>query len=288
MAGPADVEAISSERLGRRLRELRAQSGKSLRAVARELGISPSAVSQIERGLMRPSVSRLIAFVAAVGAPLAAVFDLSDTKEAGTGLGSSSPPGSAEHAHQAGHAGSIGPAGRTGPAGQDGAAGRTGQDGSARSGGPGRAVQPAGRDGASPADGQDGAGAAAGDPGPRGDGAAEAGTSFTVRRAGEVAPILLGGGVAFRRLSPEPTPGVDFFESTYPPGAASTAHGEFHEHDGYEVGTVVAGELTVEFATEVVTLSAGDSITFPASRPHVIGNRSDTTTAIATWLIVHR
>ncbi|WP_371826022.1 helix-turn-helix domain-containing protein [Nonomuraea turcica] len=45
------------------MRELRARSGKALRAVARELGISASAVSQIERVPMRPSVSRLIAYV---------------------------------------------------------------------------------------------------------------------------------------------------------------------------------------------------------------------------------
>ncbi|WP_345399660.1 helix-turn-helix transcriptional regulator [Nonomuraea salmonea] len=61
-----DLEAIGGERLGRRLRELRTESGKSLRTVAKELGISPSAVSQIERGTMRPSVSRLIAYVTAI------------------------------------------------------------------------------------------------------------------------------------------------------------------------------------------------------------------------------
>lgn len=191
-------------RLGRRLRELRVESGKSLRALARELGISASAVSQIERGTMRPSVSRLIAYVSAVGVPLAAVFD---------------------------------------PA-------------------PGPALDPA---------------SGAGEPLP----------GFAVRRAGEVAAIRLGGGVTFRRLSPGPTPDVEFFESTYPPHAVSTAHGRFLRHEGYEVGTVTAGELTIEFESEVVTLGAGDSITFPCSRPHIIGNRSATVTAVATWLIVH-
>ncbi|MEV0380384.1 helix-turn-helix domain-containing protein [Nonomuraea sp. NPDC050643] len=190
-----ELEAVSNEHLGRRLRELRAESGKSLRAVARELGISPSAVSQIERGLMRPSVSRLIAYVSAIGVPLAAVFDVPEHKEPRPGL--------------------------------------------------------------------------------------------AVRRAGEVAPIRLSGGVTFRRLSPGPTPDVEFFESTYPPQAISNAHGQFLRHEGYEVGTVTAGELTIEFETEIVTLSEGDSITFPCSRPHIIGNRSGTVTAVATWLIVH-
>ncbi|MFC6079745.1 helix-turn-helix domain-containing protein [Sphaerisporangium aureirubrum] len=207
MTSRPDLEAITNESLGRRLRELRLRSGKSLRAVARELGISASAVSQIERGTMRPSVSRLIAFVSAIGAPLAAVFDTPDAKAPDSGTASSAPPPPA---------------------------------------------------------------------------------TFAIRRSFEVGAIELAGGVTFRRLSPVPTPDVEFFESTYPPRAVSTAHGRFLEHDGYEVGTVTAGELTIEFETEIVTLAAGDSITFPCSRPHIIGNRSETVTAVATWLIVHR
>src|SRR3569833_753494 len=73
MTSDSDLAARTGE-LGARLRELRLQSGTSLRALARELGISASAVSQIERGVMRPSVSRLIAFVSALGVPLSAVF----------------------------------------------------------------------------------------------------------------------------------------------------------------------------------------------------------------------
>lgn len=119
-------------------------------------------------------------------------------------------------------------------------------------------------------------------------GAAPAGQfQFAIRRSWEVAPILLGGGVTFRRLSPVPTKGVEFFESVYPPTSRSNAHGELLRHEGYEVGTVTAGELTVDFDTDVVTLAAGDSITFPCSRPHLISNRSATVTAIATWLIVN-
>ncbi len=60
---------------------------------------------------------------------------------------------------------------------------------------------------------------------------------------------------------------MEFFESTYPPGSISNAHGQFLKHDGYEVGTVTAGELTIEFESELVTLGVGDSITFPCDRP---------------------
>lgn len=61
--------------LGSRLRSLREAKGISLRGLARQLEISPSAVSQIERGLITPSVMRLIGMVEALGAPLCVVLD---------------------------------------------------------------------------------------------------------------------------------------------------------------------------------------------------------------------
>jgi transcriptional regulator with XRE-family HTH domain len=206
-----DIDALTPESLGARLRELRTGAGVSLRALATRLGISPSAVSQIERGVMRPSVSRLIAYVGAIGVPLSAVFE--------TGIEKAPEEGSEKGAEKN-------------------------------------------------ADGTDQ-------------------FQFAIRRSWEVAPIRLGGGVTFRRLSPVPTRGVEFFESVYPPNSMSNAHGELLRHEGYEVGTVTAGELTVDFDTDVVTLAAGDSITYPCSRPHLIANRSATITAIATWLIVN-
>lgn len=207
MASDADLDALTPLALGARLRELRKASGLSLRALAGRLDISPSAVSQIERGVMRPSVSRLIAYVGAIGVPLSAVFETGIEKPA---------EGSASA--------------ETGLAGQ---------------------------------------------------------FQFAIRRAWEVAPLQLGGGVLFRRLSPVSTPGVEFFESTYPPGSMSNEHGKLLRHEGYEVGTVTSGELTIDFDTDVVTLAAGDSITYPCHRPHLIANRSATVVATATWLIVN-
>ncbi|WP_235529120.1 helix-turn-helix domain-containing protein [Phycicoccus sp. Root101] len=46
-------------RLGARLREERTRAGLSLRGAARELGVSPSFVSQIENGKSQPSVATL-------------------------------------------------------------------------------------------------------------------------------------------------------------------------------------------------------------------------------------
>lgn len=64
-----------TRQLGARLRAIREAKGTSLRQLARDLGISPSAVSQIERGKVTPSVARLIGMVNALGAPLSAVLD---------------------------------------------------------------------------------------------------------------------------------------------------------------------------------------------------------------------
>lgn len=195
---PSELAApeASGAGVGERLRALRVARGMSARDLAGRLGISPSAVSQIERGVMQPSVSRLIAITDALDVPLTSVFDPS---------GSQAP--------------------------------------------------------ATP-------------------------TSFGLRRAEHDAAIVLEDGVSFRRISPVATPGVDYFESTYPPGA--TAHGDagLFRHEGYEVGTVVSGELTVDFDDERVVLRAGDAISYPCSRPHRLHNTSDEP-VVARWLIVH-
>lgn len=187
-------ETASAAPVGERLRALRKARGIPARLLAERLGISPSAVSQIERGVMNPSVSRLIEIADALDVPLTSVFDDAATVS-------------------------------TAPA-------------------------------------------------------------FGLRRADHDTTVEIEGGVTFRRISPVPTPGVDYFESTYPPG--TTAHGAsgLFRHEGYEVGTVVAGELTVDFDDERVILRAGDAISYPCSRPHRLHNDGEVA-VVAQWLIVH-
>ena len=60
--------------VGRRIREHREQSNLSLRELARRLGISPSAISQIETGKSRPSVSTLYSIVTELGMSLDELF----------------------------------------------------------------------------------------------------------------------------------------------------------------------------------------------------------------------
>lgn len=177
--------------VGRRLREVRLRAGLSAAALARRIGVSTSAVSQIERGVMQPSVSRLITITDALGAPMSAVLTA-------------------------------------------------------------RPDEP---------------------------------SDVAIERAADVDYVELGSGVVFRRLSPAETPGVDYFESVYPPGSTATKDGLFR-HEGYEVGHVLSGELTIDFDDEIVVLRAGDSVTYPCSRPHRLHN-TGTEPVVARWLIVH-
>lgn len=61
--------------LGPRLKEIRLKSGLSLREVARQLGVSPSFVSQIENGKSQPSVATLYAFARLLGVPVDVLFE---------------------------------------------------------------------------------------------------------------------------------------------------------------------------------------------------------------------
>lgn len=71
---PRSQPDVDDERLGARIRALRTERGRSLRATAAELGISASALSQIETGRMRPSVTRLYQIVSLLDASLDALF----------------------------------------------------------------------------------------------------------------------------------------------------------------------------------------------------------------------
>ncbi len=61
--------------LGDHIREARLRSGLSLRALAAEVGVSASMISQIENGKSQPSVSTLYAITTALGISIQDVFD---------------------------------------------------------------------------------------------------------------------------------------------------------------------------------------------------------------------
>ena len=66
-------ETVHDE-VGQELRTHREQRGLSLRELARRLSISPSALSQIETGKSRPSVSTLYSIVSELGISLDELF----------------------------------------------------------------------------------------------------------------------------------------------------------------------------------------------------------------------
>ncbi|MFF5979807.1 helix-turn-helix domain-containing protein [Streptomyces olindensis] len=61
--------------VGARIRQARLERGRSLRALAREVGVSASLVSQIETGKSQPSVSTLYAITTALGISVESLFD---------------------------------------------------------------------------------------------------------------------------------------------------------------------------------------------------------------------
>ena len=60
--------------IGRRLAAHRGRRGMRVAELAREVGVTPSLISQIERGMSRPSVSTLFAIAQALDVPVDAFF----------------------------------------------------------------------------------------------------------------------------------------------------------------------------------------------------------------------
>ena len=63
------------EYLGPRLKEIRTQTGTSLREIARQLNVSPSFLSQIENGKSQPSVATLYSIAKLLGVSVDVLFE---------------------------------------------------------------------------------------------------------------------------------------------------------------------------------------------------------------------
>jgi transcriptional regulator with XRE-family HTH domain len=218
---PAEAETTTSGvhalDLGSRLRAERLRQGMSLREMARRLGVSASALSQIETGKAQPSVSKLFDIV-----------NLLNTSLDGLLVGD--------------------PAQRT----ADRAPLRPDRDG-ARAPSRDREVE----------------------------------GFFSLQRAGEHETLALDSGVCWRRLTSGSFPGVEFLHVTYEPGACSSSDGAFMRHAGQEFGYVLSGRLTVDVGFDAYELSPGDSISFPATTPHRLGNPGSEP-AHVVWCVLGR
>jgi transcriptional regulator with XRE-family HTH domain len=80
-ASPAQgaAELPEPSGIGERLRTERQRKGMTVREIARRVGVSPSLISQIERGKVNPSVSTLWGLVTVLGLPMSELFSDVDT-----------------------------------------------------------------------------------------------------------------------------------------------------------------------------------------------------------------
>jgi transcriptional regulator with XRE-family HTH domain len=95
---------------------------------------------------------------------------------------------------------------------------------------------------------------------------------FSLQRAGEHETLELESGVLWSRLTAGSFPGVEFLHVEYQPGGSSTGDGTFMRHAGQEFGYLLSGRLRVDVGFDTYELGPGDSISFPATTPHRLGN----------------
>jgi DNA-binding XRE family transcriptional regulator len=205
----------------------------SLRELARQLGVSPSFVSQIENGKSQPSVATLYSIARLLGVSFDTLFAV---------------PGPADDASVPVHES----ASRTARSGTDGAL-------------------PSRSDLASPV-------AAV----PRG---ADPGR-VSVTRPGSRSRLEMDTGVIWQRLADNTGGDLDFIEIVYPAHSQSTNDNRMLQHAGWEFGYLLEGELEITVGFDVFTLTAGESLGFDSSQPHLFRNLGSVP-ARGIWFVVH-
>ena len=79
-AGPRPASGDPAGNLGARLRQARLKAHMTVRELARQLGVSPSFVSQLENGKSRPSVATLYSLAQFLGVSMDRLFDEQDNQ----------------------------------------------------------------------------------------------------------------------------------------------------------------------------------------------------------------
>ena len=106
-----------------------------------------------------------------------------------------------------------------------------------------------------------------------------------VVRAGARQHISFAGGVDDYRLDSAAVRDIGLLYSTFEPGASS---GEAdYTHEGEEAGLVLAGALELWVDGEAALLGAGDSFSFPSTRPHRYRNPGSEP-AVVIWAMSPR
>jgi transcriptional regulator with XRE-family HTH domain len=88
----ADNVGAVTEALGARIRERRQEAGLTVRGLAAAVGVSPSLISQIERGRATPSVATLWSIATELRQPVADLFSNSDVENGPARHGTQKPP----------------------------------------------------------------------------------------------------------------------------------------------------------------------------------------------------
>ena len=241
-----DVPAI-----GARLRAERTRRGVTVRALAREIGVSASLISQIETQKSQPSVSTLYAITTALGIPIEDLFGSSDG-----------------HAHR--------------PDGVDAASADDPPSDDVRI----RTHAPAARAGVA----ERGAASASADGshdqlrvvGPDRDRAVGPLVPPPDREL-----LTLDSGVTWERLGQLPGVHIDFLLITYQPGGTSSSSGELMRHTGTEYGYLISGELILTLGFDDHRLTPGDSVCFDSSTPHRLRN-DGAVPAVGVWFVLER
>jgi transcriptional regulator with XRE-family HTH domain len=251
-AGPSAIEPLVG--LGIRLKRVRERSGKSLREVARQLGVSASFVSQLENGKSQPSVATLYSLTQLLEVSVDELF-------AADGRYDAPPAAALDDAVPA----PAGPAAEPIPVPQGAP---IAQPAAAAVGGAG---EPVNRSALSMPDVW-----------PREPGLAR----LSITRPGERHVLEMDSGVIWERLVDNTGTGLDFIEIIYPPHSSSTNDKRMLRHTGSEFGWLMDGELEITVGFEVVTLHAGEAIGFDSSTPHLLANKTDRV-ARGIWVVRH-
>lgn len=244
----------AAARLGKRVAELRTQRNRRVSEFARQVGVSPSLISQIERGQSRPSVSTLFGMAEALAVPVDAFFR--DT-----------------HAHVAAKQAQPEPA-RGEPAGSRSGSG----SGAGSAPGPDRPAGVAATATRSPSGGAPGRESWGSEAAP------QRGEQRYVVRRDDRASLDIEGGVRWECLTPDRAEDFEFLELAYAPRAESNP--TLYRHPGEEMVLVLSGRLDIYIGFERYALEAGDSIHFPSSFPHRYVNPTDQE-ARAVTVILH-
>jgi transcriptional regulator with XRE-family HTH domain len=245
-AGSA-LTAGSVVNLGARLRQVRLNSGRSLREVARQLGVSPSFVSQLENGKSQPSVATLYSLAQLLEVSIDQLFAPPPTTETATG----SPVTSQQ-------------SGR--PAKSTQARRRSSVEATPPVAAPISRTQLG-----SPADAWPDE---------------QSGQHLSVTEPGNRPRLVMDSGVIWEQLASNTDHNLDFIEIIYPAGSSSTNDDRMLRHEGYEYGYLLEGELQVTFGFKVFMLHAGESLGLDSSVPHLFKNLGSVP-ARGIWFVLH-